>query len=243
MADESIPRRRFLQGVGAVGTTVAAVLGTGEAEAQSQPPPPQQPAPQAAPRTGVEPLLTLTATEADFFSAAYDTLIPADRLTPSGTDCGLVNYIDRQLAGAWGGGARLYRGGPFVPGKREQGYQLSLTPREFFAAGIKAANAWSQRTYGKEFDRLSVADREAALKTMEAGKADFAEINGKQFFEALLQSAMEGFFADPIYGGNRDKVAWRMIGYPGLPAAYAKKALEYRGKKVVLEPKSITDFS
>ena len=26
------------------------------------------------------------------------------------------------------------------------------------------------------------------------------------------QSAMEGFFADPIYGGNRNKVSWRMVG-------------------------------
>ena len=53
---------------------------------------------------------------------------------------------------------------------------------------------------------------------MEAGKAEFTDFNGKHFFEALLQSAMEGFFADPIYGGNRDKVSWRMVGYPGLPA-------------------------
>ena len=159
MADESIPRRRFLQGVGALGTTAAAVLGRREAEAQS--PAPQQPAQAAAPRTGVEPLLTLTATEADFLGAVYDTLIPADRLTPPGTDCGLVNYIDRQLAGAWGGGARLYRGGPFVPGKPEQGYQLSLTPREFIDAGIKDANAWSRRAYGKDSDQLSAADREA----------------------------------------------------------------------------------
>jgi len=64
------------------------VLGTREAEAQSPSPP--QPAQAAAAWTGVEPLLTLTATEADFLSAAYETLIPADRLTPSGTDCGLV---------------------------------------------------------------------------------------------------------------------------------------------------------
>ena len=54
---------------------------------------------------------------------------------------------------------------------------------------------------------------------------------------------MEGFFADPIYGGNRNKVAWRMVGYPGLPAAYADKALEYRGKKVAIEPQGIGDFS
>jgi gluconate 2-dehydrogenase gamma chain len=242
MADETIARRDFLKGAGAAGTAVATALSGGLATgAQAQSTPATQG--KAAPAAGNEPLLILTATEAAFLGAAYDTIIPADRLSPSGSDCGLVAYIDRQLAGAWGGGARLYRSGPFIPGKPEQGYQLALTPREFFAAGIKAANEWTRKTYGKEFDRLSPADREAALKTMEAGKAEFEGFSGKQFFEAVLQSAMEGFFADPIYGGNRNKVSWRMVGYPGLPAAYADKALEYRGKKVVIEPQSIADFS
>jgi gluconate 2-dehydrogenase gamma chain len=214
------------------------------AQAQPAPSPQRAAAPHAAtPTAGIEPLLTLTPTEAAFLGAAYDTIIPADRLSPSGTDCGLVNYIDRQLAGAWGNGARLYRNGPFIKGLPEQGYQLSLTPREFFAAGIKAANEWTRKAYGKEFDRLAGADREAALKTMDAGKAELVDIDGKQFFEALLQSAMEGFFADPVYGGNRNKVSWRMVGYPGLPAAYADKALDYRGKKVAIEPQSIGDFS
>jgi gluconate 2-dehydrogenase gamma chain len=54
---------------------------------------------------------------------------------------------------------------------------------------------------------------------------------------------MEGFFADPMYGGNRDKVSWRMVGYPGLPATWATKAEAYRGKKVSIEPQSIADFS
>ena len=245
MSDDStrdtIPRRDFLKGAGLAGTAVATALSGNHAtpaEAQTQAKDAGAPA-TAAP----EGLITLTATEAAFLSAAYDTFIPADKLSPSGTDCGLVIFIDRQLAGAWGGGARLYRSGPFIQGKREQGYQLSLTPREFFAAGIKAANEWSHRTYGKEFDRLSPTQRETALKTMDEGKADFKEVNGKQFFEMLYASAMEGFFADPVYGGNRDKVSWRMVGYPGLPATYASKALEYRGKKVVIEPQSIQDFS
>jgi gluconate 2-dehydrogenase gamma chain len=243
MSDDSIPRRSFLKGAGAAGTAVATALsGALPAPAQAQSAPPAKDAsPQPPP--AAEALLTLTATEAAFLSAAYDTFIPADRLSPSGTDCGLLAFIDRQLAGAWGGGAKLYRNGPFVKGTREQGYQLSLTPREFFGAGIKAANAWTRKTSGKDFDRLSPAERQTALETMDAGKAELGEVNGKQFFEMLLQSAMEGFFADPIYGGNRDKVAWRMVGYPGLPATYAGKALEYRGKKIVIEPQSIADFS
>ena len=239
MAEDAIPRRGFLKGAGAAGAAAATVLTGRPKPAQAQTPAPSAAAEPAA----SEVYLTLTATEAAFLSAAYDTFIPADRLSPSGTDCGLVTYMDRQLAGAWGGGARLYRSGPFLQGKPEHGYQLALPPREYFAAGIKAANAWSRKAYGKDFDRLASKEREAALKELEAGKAALPDFNGKQFFEALLQITMEGFFADPIYGGNRDKVSWRMVGYPGLPATYANKALEYRGKKVVIAPQSIADFS
>ena len=39
--------------------------------------------------------------------------------------------------------------------------------------------------------------------------------NAKAFFALLLQNTLEGYFADPIYGGNRDMAAWRMIGFPG----------------------------
>ncbi len=250
MVDDAIPRRNFLKGAGAAGAVAATVLSGRADPASAQAPAPTpaisaqtlSPATAAAPAAG-EAYLTLTATEAAFLSAAYDTLIPADRLSPSGTACGLVTYIDRQLAGAWGNGARFYRGGPFVAGKPEHGYQLPLTPREFFGAGIRAANTWTRKTYGKDFDRLAPAERDAALKAMDAGKAEFPDFNAKSFFEAVYQSAMEGFFADPIYGGNRDKASWRMVGYPGLPASYGAKAELYRGKKLDIEPQSIADFS
>src|SRR6185503_14938737 len=114
MADNEVPRRNFLKGAGAAGTLAATALAGGLARAADT-----QPAPALTPPPAAEPLLTLTADEAAFLSAAYDTLIPADRLSPSGTDCGLVTYIDRQLAGAWGNGAHLYRNGPFLPAKPE----------------------------------------------------------------------------------------------------------------------------
>ena len=199
------------------------------------------PAPPAA--AADEPLLTLTPTEHSFIVAAVDTLIPADELSPSGSACGVDVFIDRQLASAWGGGAKMYRAGPFRKAKPEYGYQLPLTPREFFAAGVIATNAWTRKAYGKDFDRLAPPEREAALKEMEAGKAALEDFDGKQFFEALLTITMEGFFADPIYGGNRDKAGWRMVGYPGLPAVYPTLIDEYRNKRYVVEPQSIVDFS
>jgi gluconate 2-dehydrogenase gamma chain len=231
-----IGRRNFLLGAG---TAVAAGLAPDTpAQAQSK-----SVGAAAAPGANDEALLTLTSSEAAFFSAAADTMIPADALTPSGSDCGVTIFIDRQLAGAWGGGARMYRSGPFQRGKPGQGYQLPLTPREFFAAGIVATNGWTRKTYGKDFDRLTPRERELAFKELEAGKAALGEFDGKQFFEALLQITMEGFFADPIYGGNRDKAGWRMVGYPGLPAVYSTLIDEYRNKRYQVEPQSIADFS
>jgi gluconate 2-dehydrogenase gamma chain len=242
MTDDTIPRRRFLLGAGIAGTAVATGLTSATpADAQTRPTPAT-----AAPQTAsVEPetLLALTATEAAFISAAVDALIPADELSPSGTDCGLVTFIDRQLASAWGGGAKMYRSGPFQKGKPEQGYQLALTPHELFAAGIAEANQWSRQTYGKDFDRLAPDDRVNALKAMEEGKAEFVGLGSKQFFDALLTITMDGFFSDPIYGGNRNKVSWKMLGFPGLPATYADKVDEYRDKRYVAAPQSIADFS
>jgi gluconate 2-dehydrogenase gamma chain len=40
-------------------------------------------------------------------------------------------------------------------------------------------------------------------------------VDSKAFFTLLFQNVIEGYFADPIYGGNRDMGAWRMIGFPG----------------------------
>ena len=234
----AIARRKFLLGAG---TAVAAGM-TPAAQAQTQATAQSQTVAIAA-ATTPEPRLTLTETEHAFFVAAADTIIPADELSPSGSQCGVATFIDRQLAGAYGSGARLYRDGPFPKGKPELGYQLALTPREFFRAGIAAANEWTRKTYGKEFDRLSEKDREAALRTMEEGKAPFPGFTSTMFFNALLQITMEGFFADPIYGGNRDMAAWRMIGYPGLPATYQEDIKRYFGRKYDKPPRSIADFS
>jgi gluconate 2-dehydrogenase gamma chain len=245
MSDEKIERRQFLVKAGMATTLAGGALVGAPAEpavAQGAKAPPAS----ATPPSPLEPpgYLTLTDAEAAFLSAVADTMIPADNLTPSGTDCGIVVYADRQLAGAWGGGAKLYRAGPFVgDAKPEQGYQLPLTPRQLFAVGIAAVNRWSRTTKGHDFDRLPADQRAAALTELETGKAELDGVSPKLFFEALLDIVMEGMFADPIYGGNRDKVGWKLVGFPGLPAVYNHLIVKYRDQPYVVEPKSIADFS
>jgi gluconate 2-dehydrogenase gamma chain len=240
MTDETIPRRKFLLGAGLAGTAVATGL-TQTAPAEAQAPATPAAAAPAAPQA--EPLLLLNETEHAFVVAAVDSMIPADELSPSGSDCGCATYIDRQLASAWGGGAKMYRAGPYLKGKPEQGYQLALTPAEFMTTGIAAANAWSRKTYGHDFDRLDPAQRAEALTAMQEGKAEFVNFSSRAFFARLLTLTMEGFFGDPIYGGNRNKASWRMLGFPGLPATYANVVEAYRDKRYVAEPQSIADFS
>ena len=239
MAEVKLPRRDFLKAAGAAGAAGAAVA-TGITACT-----PEAKTSAAAPAASeVETWQVLTPQEVAFFSAAADTIVPKDELSPSGTECGIPVFIDRQLAGAYGAGAKMYRAGPFQKGVPEQGYQLSLTPHQFFVAGVAAANEWCVKTYGKTFDRLEQAKRDEALKAMEEGKAEFDGFNSRPFFQQLLTINMEGFFSDPIYGGNRNKASWRMLGFPGLPATYADKIDEYRNKKyVVAEPQSIADFS
>src|ERR1700744_4716475 len=150
--DPKIGRREFLTVAGAAAAALAPAQLAEAQQAQSASPATAATTPAAPPAD--EPLLTLTATEHAFFVAPADTIIPADELSPSGSDCGVANFIDRQLAGAYGTGARLYRQGPFPKGKPEHGYQLSLNPREFFRAGGASANEFTRKTYGKDFDRL-----------------------------------------------------------------------------------------
>ena len=235
-------RRDFLKTVGTVGATgIAAAVGVDTAEAQA--PPASTPQPAAALEPVSHAYTFLTAPEAAFIEAAVDRFIPADDLTPSGTESGVAIFIDRQLAGAWGSGDRTYMQGPWQKGKPTQGYQSPMTPAELFRAGIGATNGHCRKTYQKDFDRLTVDQQINVLQNMEQGRITFETVPAQEFFNLLLSTAMQGFFADPIYGGNREKVAWKMIGFPGVIAIYSEHIKTYRNKKYDVEPKSIADLS
>ena len=160
--------------------------------------------------------------EARAIEAIVDRLIPADDLSVGGQDAGCAVYIDRQLVSDYGDSARLYMKGPFKPGLPTQGYQAELTPAMRYRQGLAALDSWvKQNKSGKSFAELSPQDQDALLKDMEAGKVELPDgVNAKAFFTLVLGNTMEGFFADPIYGGNRDMASWRMLGFPGARYDY-----------------------
>ena len=187
-----------------------------------------------------------SADEAAFVETMVDIMCPADEYTPGGVDCGLAIYIDRQLAGEFGKGARRYMRGPWQAGKPQQGYQSPLTPEQFFKAGIEAANAACAAKYGKPFDQISAADANRFLSDLAAGKVGDASLPLDTWFnEWVYPLFAQACFADPIYGGNTGKVFWKLIGYPGLPSTHTIDIVQYRGKPFpgAKDPKSIADFS
>lgn len=240
--EAGVERRAFLGGVGIAATALFADPAASQPTAAGRPVASTSDAnrPQAAPAP--IPMLVLDDGETAFLSAAVDLLIPASPGSPSASEACVVTFIDRQLASAWGGGAGTYRSGPFRRGTPEQGYQLPLTPRAWMAAGIAATNAWCAAKLGDAFDRLPAEKRLAALQQLEGGHAELDGVDGRAFFEDLLQLTMQGYFADPIYGGNAGLAGWRLLGFPGLPAFYGKAVLSHAGQRYVTEPKSIADF-
>ena len=246
--DEGVRRRDVLKGLGLSGA-VAGIAATTippvqEAEAQTAAPPHAHVHPAARAGQSADGFRFFTPQEATIIVALVDTLIPKDELGPGGVEAGVPIFIDRELAGAYGRGARMYLDGPFAQGTPQQGYQLPLTLAELYRVGIADLNAWCARTrVGKTFDQLSSADRIAALKDIEAGQAEFAQVPARTFFNLLLQNTKEGYFADPMYGGNRNGAVWKMIGFPGAIGMYGEVIEEYRNKRYDIEPKSIQDLS
>src|SRR6266545_4372914 len=240
MKDQGLGRRDFLKGA-VVGGAAAATATTG-----INPPPSaqaQQPAaaPAAAPVSPGYSFLNLE--EAAFVEALVDHMVPADELTPKGTDIGINVFIDRALAGGWGKGERLYLQGPWKLGNPNQGYQLPLTPAQLYRAGIEATNAHCRKTYGKTFDRLDEAQREEVLAGLSTAKITFESgLPVRVFWGTAYQTVMEGMFSDPVYGGNRDKAAWKMLGFPGIIAVNRENIVKFRDKPFPNDPVSIADM-
>jgi gluconate 2-dehydrogenase gamma chain len=183
--------------------------------------------------------LFFNAAEVQFIEAACERLIPADENGTGALGAGVPNYLDKQLGGAWGAGERLYRSGPWTLGTATQGYQLPFTPAELFRTCLRAIDL-QLSAKGTPFDEMSVDQQDLYLKSLESGARELDGVPSEIFFDMLLKMSIEGFFADPAYGGNKDMVAWRMIGFPGAYADYYE-AIDKHGVKFEREPLSLAE--
>jgi gluconate 2-dehydrogenase gamma chain len=199
-------RRAFLiqtvAGVGAVAT--AAVP-----EAQAQ-------APQAAPAAAAAPAQPvgkgagvgafLNIDNAIAVEAMAERIMPGTAGKPGARDLGVLNYIDLALAGPY---ARL---------------------QEFYRQGLAQLDAYCKAQFKGGFADLTAEQQDKVLIALQDGKASgFEWPKAKDFFETVRTHTMEGMFADPIYGGNKNYGGWRLVGFPGAQAMFNKDDMETSG--------------
>ncbi len=238
---QKVTRRSFMTSVGAASVVPATLIAGGvQADAAGAP---QTAAPAAATpdvASADRPTYVyFNAQEVLFIEAACERLIPEDELGAGALAAGVPNYLDKQLGGAWGAGERLYRSGPWQQGTPSQGYQLPFTPAELFRACLRVINRQLEAKK-TAFHEMTADAQDAYLKSLESGAYDLDGVPSAAFFDMLLRMTVEGFFADPAYGGNKDMVAWRMIGFPGAYADYYE-AIDKHGVKFEREPLSLAE--
>jgi gluconate 2-dehydrogenase gamma chain len=130
--------------------------------------------------------------DAATIAAFTERLMPGAPGLPGARDADVLNYIDLALAGAY------------------------ADQQDFYRRGLAQLEAFCQQAHQKSFVRLDAAGQDVVIATLEEGKAaGFAWPSAQAFFNTLRTHTMEGMFADPVYGGNKDFAGWRLVGFPG----------------------------
>ena len=136
-------------------------------------------------------------------AAFTDRLMPSAPDKPGAREAGVLNYIDLALSGAY---ADL---------------------QYFYRCGLAQLDAHCRQNYKQSFVHLESAQMDEVITALEQGKAtEFTWPSAQDFFNTVRVHTIEGMFADPIYGGNKDFAGWRLVGFPGAQAIFTPTDLQ-----------------
>jgi gluconate 2-dehydrogenase gamma chain len=131
-----------------------------------------------------------TAEQVVLLEAIVDRIIPSDDMFPGGKDAGVVRFIDNALAN-------------WLPQNRWD-----------YTLGLEGIAESGRALFGKEFGELPAAQQTAVLERIEKRDvpgSPWAGQDGPDFIALLVTHSMQGYYGDPVYGGNREQVGWKMI--------------------------------
>ena len=177
---------------------------------------------------------SLTAAEAECLGAILDALIPADEVWPGARGAGVLQFIERQLAGPYGAACRWY----MHVLERDKG-RVPLKPRDLYRIGLAQTDLVATAEQASGFSELGADQAVHLLRRMECGALDTETAPMRAFFELVLENAMEGYFSDPVHGGNHGAVSWKMVGFPGCGHDYSTMIVTHRNRNVDLPVRSI----
>jgi gluconate 2-dehydrogenase gamma chain len=142
--------------------------------------------------------------ETSALDALVARIVPGDEGDPGAREAGVVTYIDRALAGPYADWQLAYR------------------------EGLRLLNVHAIEKYGDKFHALSEGDQDAIVGALEANEVPGFGGNGSaEFFAMIWAHTIEGMLCDPSYGGNRNGVGWKLIGFPGAQYGYTAEEMQY----------------
>lgn len=175
-------------------------------------------------------------------AAAMARIIPSDD-APGAAEAGTIDFLDRYLSGISYIFARPDGSGfEELEGKQAAAWTERIAAlRDKYVTGIADLDRVGNSLFGAPFIQLTPGDQDRVLAEMErptvrqeaafAAEASvaYSEPGLQQtvaeadlpFFPLLVRHTRQGFYSDPIYGGNRDHAGWKAIGFPG-PASLAE---------------------
>jgi gluconate 2-dehydrogenase gamma chain len=173
--------------------------------------------------------------EARTVDALSARIIPGDAGDPGAREAGAVVYIDRSLAGAYDDLQPLYQ------------------------SGIGELDQLCRERHGEPFATLSESEQDAVLREIGAVVETLPTEHGAEadggatvrdarkarlayFFAVVREHVLQGFFCDPVYGGNRGAVGWRLVGFPGAHWGYAEHQGELGFDAAQLPIKTLEDL-
>ena len=187
--DEELLSRRELLKRGAVAGAVLTLPAFGTVHVGSA-----DAAPTAAAAVGRASALTPGQTAV--LEALVERLVPADATGPGANEAGAATYIQRSLSGGLAGGL--------------------TTAAPLYASSLAAVDAYAMSAYGASFTALPPDKQDAVISDLESNKATGFTPDSSTFFAAVHEHTLQGMFADPIYGGNKNFAGWNLLGYPGV---------------------------
>lgn len=170
--------------------------------------------------------------------AAMARIIPTDD-DPGAREAGTVAFVDRYLSGIEYVYAKPDGSGfEELVGKRAEAWRRRIGAlRERYAAGIREIDRKSRERFGEDFVGLTEEQQDEVLTAMDRPEQEAALENAQvvvgygapvepamqqtnaeielDFFPLLALHTRQGFYSDPIYGGNRDRAGWKLIGFEG----------------------------
>jgi gluconate 2-dehydrogenase gamma chain len=165
--------------------------------------------------------------------AAMARIIPSDE-TPGAREAGCIDFVDRYLSGIGFIFAKPDGSGfESLEGKAADSWRKRIEIlRAKYSKGIRDLDARAAATFSAEFVDLTAKQQDAVLKAADTGEragtgADAASGSSEpalqqtsteidlDFFPLLVVHTRQGFYADPIYGGNRQHMGWKTIGFHG----------------------------